>query len=459
MVQLPIVFIAIVVTFVAATAFSQWRLAALDRASLDIAENAAPSIERLASARGEMRRLQGLVREYVESKAAGEPVDVRRVEESRRSLDRSIEEYLALPVFPGEHELWADILRSKDTLNRAVTSCIGDADRGDLTMATAVFRNELSNSVDDLGSAITRDVEFNAAHSRDLAVQIERLRGRATYLAFVLDAACVLLTISGAIELRRGIRAHAALSDQHQRLLEERASELEQFAGTVAHDILSPLGAVGLSLQLAASKDDEQSRARLASRGMAALDRVKSLVHGLLEFARAGAKPDSSARTDVARTIADLVEHLGAEATKAGVELVARADVTGDVCCNAGVLMSLVGNLGRNALKYIGDGPDRRVEIRALDRAELVRVEVHDNGPGLPPGLEAHVFEPYVRGARATQPGIGLGLATVKRLAVAHRGTCGVDSVVGEGCTFWFELPKAGPADRSAAPIENATAA
>jgi signal transduction histidine kinase len=268
------------------------------------------------------------------------------------------------------------------------------------------------------------------------------------------------LTLAGAVALRRAMREHAALAEQHQRLVEERASELEQFAGTVAHDILSPLGAVGLSLQLAARQDDEESRTRVVSRGVAALDRVKRLVHGLLEFARAGAKPDPRARSNVARTIADLVEHLDAEAAKAGVELVSTVEVDGEVACNAGVLMSLVGNLVRNALKYIGDGPQRRIEIRALDRGELVRVEVQDTGPGLPPGLDAHVFEPYVRGTRATQPGIGLGLATVKRLAVAHRGTCGVHSVVGEGCTFWFELPKAPAiADGPAVPVDNASAA
>lgn len=262
-------------------------------------------------------------------------------------------------------------------------------------------------------------------------------------MAFGLDAACALVTVAGAITLRRAMRAHAELEQRHRRLLEERASELEHFAGTVAHDILSPLGVVGFSLQLAGRPAEEETRARYVARGVAALERVKRLVHDLLEFARAGAKPDPSARSDVARTIADLVEHLSAETTKAGVELIADVDISSEVVCKAGVLMSLVANLTRNAVKYIGDGPVRRIEIRALDREDIVRVEVQDTGPGLPPGLEEHVFEPYVRGSRATQPGIGLGLATVKRLAEAHGGKCGVHSVPGEGCTFWFELPKA----------------
>src|SRR5512141_1439961 len=98
MVQLPIIFSAIVLSFVAATAFSDWRLTALDRASLDIADNAAPSIERLAAARGEMRRLQILLREYLDRRAIGAPADRGAIQLSRRSMDRSIDESLALPV-------------------------------------------------------------------------------------------------------------------------------------------------------------------------------------------------------------------------------------------------------------------------------------------------------------------------------------------------------------------------
>lgn len=100
-------------------------------------------------------------------------------------------------------------------------------------------------------------------------------------------------------------------------------------------------------------------------------------------------------------------------------------------------------NLAYNAIKYIGDGPVRHIEVRVLDKGASVRVEVEDTGPGLPPDLEANVFEPYVRGRATNQPGLGLGLATVKRMAESHGGSVGVRSTVGQGCTFWFELPKA----------------
>jgi signal transduction histidine kinase len=103
-----------------------------------------------------------------------------------------------------------------------------------------------------------------------------------------------------------------------------------------------------------------------------------------------------------------------------------------------------VGNLIANAIKYMpGDRPERLVSIRGTDTPLGVHVEVSDTGPGLPNEVQESIFDPYVR-ADASRPGLGLGLATVKRLVQSHRGRVGVRSKVGEGSVFWFELPVQG---------------
>jgi signal transduction histidine kinase len=60
----------------------------------------------------------------------------------------------------------------------------------------------------------------------------------------------------------------------------------------------------------------------------------------------------------------------------------------------------------------------------------------------MPPELTAHAFDPYVRGG-TSEPGLGLGLATVRRLVEGHGGRYGVSSRPGDGALFWFELPAA----------------
>jgi signal transduction histidine kinase len=95
----------------------------------------------------------------------------------------------------------------------------------------------------------------------------------------------------------------------------------------------------------------------------------------------------------------------------------------------------------RNAIKYIGDGPRREVVARATVDAGKVHLVVQDSGPGLPPGAERKIFEPYVRVGDTRQPGMGLGLATVKRIVEAHHGKVGVHSTSGSGASFWVDLP------------------
>jgi signal transduction histidine kinase len=107
------------------------------------------------------------------------------------------------------------------------------------------------------------------------------------------------------------------------------------------------------------------------------------------------------------------------------------------------VLASLVSNLVRNAIRYIGDAETRRIDVRVLEAGERWRFEVQDTGPGIPADQQHRIFEPHVQLGPGTS-GIGLGLATVDRLVRAHAGTLGVISTPGSGALFWFELPRAG---------------
>jgi signal transduction histidine kinase len=433
------IFAVIVLSFVTTTAIGQWRTRQLDEAVAEIASTTAPSIEHLTVARGEVRDLQRALRDRG-PRLEGD----RAVDDARTAMVHATDEYLMLPVAPRERGLWKGIFESRAALERTIADFDSQAKLGESGTAPAAAGEDVRAAAADLDGAITRAIAFNAVRSRDLALEIKQLRVTTLYVAIGLDVVCAGIAICGAVLLRRLGRAHDALLTTHLRLQEERASELEQFAGRVAHDILSPLSTVGLSLQLIAQGTREHDRARFVQRGVAALERVKRLVSGLLDFARAGAAPADDGRADVAAVLADLSAELEPTARAAGVELTMRHDGRSIVTCNPGVLTSLVANLARNAIKYIGDGPTRRVEVRAFERAGSIRIEVEDTGPGLPPDVENRVFDAYARARSSTQPGIGLGLATVKRLAEAHQGRVGVSSILGQGCTFWFELPKRG---------------
>jgi signal transduction histidine kinase len=244
-----------------------------------------------------------------------------------------------------------------------------------------------------------------------------------------------------AIELRYRL---AALSQVAAR----RADELEQFAGRVAHDILGPLTSAKIALTYAAERTNDAAVMGMLARGHRGVARVSMIVDGLLRFARAGAQPEPGIVTPVRPVLEGIMAELEPLAAQAETRLVLEPLEECAVACNAGVLSSLVENLVRNAIKYIGDGPDKRVVVRvcgsgASDR--FVHFDVEDTGPGIEPSRLDGLFDPHVRGLDTSLPGIGLGLATVRRISEAHGGHAGVTSVVGVGSTFWFELPRAAP--------------
>jgi signal transduction histidine kinase len=167
------------------------------------------------------------------------------------------------------------------------------------------------------------------------------------------------------------------------------------------------------------------------------------VVHALLAFALSGARPDRRASTSVGTTLeAVMAEHFD-EAAAAHVQLSLLCEARMSAACSHGVLASIAGNLVGNAIKFVVDSAERRVELRARRAGQRTRIEVEESGPGVPHGLEARIFEPYVKGS-VGRTGLGLGLATVKRLAVAHGGSVGLQPGERCGTVFWVELPLAG---------------
>ncbi len=105
-------------------------------------------------------------------------------------------------------------------------------------------------------------------------------------------------------------------------------------------------------------------------------------------------------------------------------------------------LGQVMDNLISNAIKYAPDGGD--VIVRAESNGDHVRVSVRDFGVGMPKGVQDKIFDRFYRVKGATTEavsGIGLGLYICREIIGKHQGTMGVESVLGEGSTFYFELP------------------
>ena len=103
-------------------------------------------------------------------------------------------------------------------------------------------------------------------------------------------------------------------------------------------------------------------------------------------------------------------------------------------------LQQLLGNLIGNAIKYSPVGGEIDVRIRAEDHQIIF--EVKDTGPGIPLHDQAHIFDKFYRGSNVeTTKGTGLGLSIVKSIVDSYHGRVWVESVVGQGATFFVVMP------------------
>ncbi len=420
------------------------RASAIDREAEEIETNALPSVELLASARAALRRVEGAADELAE-----EPGERRReasatMEAARRDVDRELASEFATNLYPGERDLQSAALAALGDLDGVLARLREAVARGDAE-GVVFARHEVRNGIERADSAIERILFLNATQGRADASRIAIIRAGSVRTMLALNLACVLFSIVAAIVATRATRRQRAVELEQSELLEQRALELERFASRVAHDILSPLSALHFTLgTLERNAAKGLPIAEPIERATACLRRSQSLVDGLMDFARSGASGHGG-RANLRAALDGVLEE--ARAMPGSIEFVVEG-VDDDLflACAPGVLVSILSNLVRNAAKYIADMPEKRVTIRAASRAAAIRVEVEDTGPGLAPGLEPHVFEPYVRAPDNAKPGLGLGLATVKRFVEAYRGRVGVASSADRGSLFWFELPRAGGA-------------
>jgi signal transduction histidine kinase len=356
------------------------------------------------------------------------------VDAARERLAAALERYEHLPGFPEKSERLAEVHRALAMLDERLAglrSAIGSRAQFESAMATALATlDPLDRMVDRLTEANVRNTLRPTSEVRSLLHQSE--------ITELLLAGTALL-IAGLATLL-GVRA----ARRRQRFLEGRADELDAFAGTVAHDLLSPLAALGIAMPVIQRRHpDDYETQRLAAHALSGLKRVRALVDGLLDYARAGGVPIGT-RADVHGAIGDVVAEMSEQAAAVAVVIkVERAD--GVVACSPAVLYSILSNLLSNAIKYMDDAKDRTVRVRAEGRGGRVRVEVEDAGPGIPPNLAEAIFAPFVRVPGSGKAGLGLGLATVKRLVAAHGGEVGVRPAKQRGAVFWFELPVVSP--------------
>ena len=225
--------------------------------------------------------------------------------------------------------------------------------------------------------------------------------------------------------------------------LEAKNAELERFTYTVSHDLKSPLvtikGFLGL-LEKDAAKGDTQRMKRDIQQIQDAAEKMQQLLGELLELSRVGRLVNSPEAVPLTALAQEAVGLVTGRIKERGVTVEinpAMPVVYGDRIR----LLEVLQNLIDNAVKFMGDQPDPRIEIGMRNQDGQVVCFVQDNGVGIHPRYHEKVFGLFDR-LDATSEGTGIGLALVKRIVEVHGGKIWIESEgKGNGTVFCFTIP------------------
>ena len=244
------------------------------------------------------------------------------------------------------------------------------------------------------------------------------------------------------------------IADQNERL--------EQFTRMAAHEWRQPLGALRFGVSLLRRTDLD---AKTAERALAAVERtvehLVELTHKLEAVARIHTNVDNAVIQEVsAATIAqEAARQLREMAEARGVDI-RIADDLPTLTVDVGRLELVFVNLLSNAIKYSDAAkPERRVAVTGICEDETwCRIEIRDNGIGIPEPALATIFHRFTRAHSERDDllhvtGIGLGLAIVEDCVRGMNGRIEVSSVEGEGTAFVLRLPNTVALDHSSAAV------
>ncbi len=393
---------------------------------------------------------------------------VQQYESSAPSLPRGVSIMLANPAAPGSYQL---LKRTSDEDGRFLIALTIDASRllddpelpPDLSLQLAKGQTVLVG--DSAPSAGPGTVQLAnswlvPSTSQPLTLRLQQRLTLAQVLApapLLVFAITTLVLAAGAHLLLQQRRATTEARErqraqEHQLRLEHaaRVNSMGELASGIAHELTQPLTALlsqsQAGLRLAGhSPPDSAALAGVLEANVRQARRAADILARLRAYV--SKSPTTPRPTDLNRIAAEVASLLGADLRDRGVALaITPSTEPAMVLADPIELEQVLHNLVRNAADAIeASGRGDRVTVAVTTDAELVRVAVSDNGPGIAPDVLPHLFEPFY----STKPaGMGLGLPLCETLVERFGGSIEATNSPEGGASFTVTLPlhRGGPA-------------
>jgi two-component system NtrC family sensor kinase len=230
----------------------------------------------------------------------------------------------------------------------------------------------------------------------------------------------------------------------------EKLKSLGQLVAGVAHELNNPIGFVHANLKLLeefieklevareTGGDSEKFRDaidKLLARGIEGTNRVRKIVMDLRSFSRMDQAElqDVDLHEEIDRTLALMEPRL-----KSGIQVVREYGELPQVRCYPGQLNQVFLNLLMNACDAVDGGGTITVRTERSDQG--VRLDFHDDGPGIPQDVQSRIFDPFFT-TKPVGQGTGLGLSITHGIIDRHGGRIHIESQPSEGTSFIIDLP------------------
>jgi PAS domain S-box-containing protein len=328
--------------------------------------------------------------------------------------------------------------------NQAFATLMGLEARPDFVALPIVMRATLASTRDEQGQPLPLD---QSPTSRILRGEVLGTGTSGEVLVTTLMGEEKYWSITGAPlraedgQIVGGVEVLRDVTDRRQ-LEREHVSMLN----VIAHELRTPLTSLKMTIQLLRRRMHHGTPPRPEQYDLmiAGVDRMNRLIDDLLDAARLETNQLTldRARCDLTTLCQHAIQEQKLASGRAITAWLPAAPVYVDADHQR--ISQVLTNLLTNALKY--SPADRPVTVRMTVDDCTARVEVGDNGPGIPPEHLCRIFArfyrvPGIQIQHGNGVGLGIGLYISKALVERHGGQIGVESAAGQGATFWFTLP------------------